>query len=307
MNNTGISAADVTAVQEQILTNIAQSLNTPKHLVRIVSISDARRRLLAVSVKVQALSGDTSSANQMASKAGDHAGAVVQAFGEGAAVQVEVTSAVEEPPVPKPPPPSSTPPPATPNSPTTGGSGSANGGAGTGGSSTGGAGTGGSATGTDTGSAIGGSVDATTGGSATGTGYDETLQTQQQLPAIGGGVGAAVFVCLVVAVWVYRRKLLSRKNDDPRVNAPAAESQSAEEATEDSSAVIAGEEQMQDQFSQVKDWHQRRASMTATAEVGYAQSPQNRQIVQACRVTRRLVETTPEPGGEDQEAEERCV
>jgi hypothetical protein len=295
MNETGISVADVTeAVQEQMLTNIARSLNTPQHLMRIVSISDARRRLLAVSVKVQALTGDTSSANQMASKAGDLAETVVQAFGEGAAVQVEVTSAVEEPP-------------ATPNSPTTGGSGSANGGAGTGGSSTGGAGTGGSATGTDTGSAIGGSVDATTGGSATGTGSDETVQTQQQLPAIGGGVGAAVFVCLVVAVWVYRRKLLSRKNDDPRVNAPAAESQSAEEATEDSSAVIAGEEQMQDQFSQVKDWHQRRASMTATAEVGYAQSRQNRQIVQACRVTRRLVETTPEPGGEDQEAEERCV
>ena len=306
MNETGISVADVTeAVQEQMLTNIARSLNTPQHLMRIVSISDARRRLLAVSVKVQALTGDTSSANQMASKAGDLAETVVQAFGEGAAVQVEVTSAVEEPP-------------ATPNSPTTGGSGSANGGAGTGGSSTGGAGTGGSATGTDTGSAIGGSVDATTGGSATGTGYDETLQTQQQLPAIGGGVGAAVFVCLVVAVWVYRRKLSSRKNDDPRVNAPAAESQSAEEATEDSSAVIAGEEhvllqahtklrELQDQLSQVKDRHQRRASMKATAEVGYAQSPQNRQGVQACRVTRRLVETTPEPGGEDQEAEERCV
>jgi hypothetical protein len=143
MKETGISVADVTeAVQEQMLMNIARSLNTPQHLMRIVSISDARKRLLAVSVKVQALSGDTSSANQMASKAGDHAGAVVQAFGEGAAVQVEVTSAVEEPPVPKPPPPSSTPPPATPNSPTTGGSGSANGGAGTGGSKTGGAGTG---------------------------------------------------------------------------------------------------------------------------------------------------------------------
>ena len=58
-----VTAAEVNeTVRSQLLTNIASSLGLDSGLLKITSVSDARRRLLAVSVEVEALAADKDTA-----------------------------------------------------------------------------------------------------------------------------------------------------------------------------------------------------------------------------------------------------
>ena len=114
-----ITASQVTAnLTAQLLGSIASALRVDASLVRIISITDARRRLLAIAVNVQVTAADTANAARLAAKAGDVATAAqASASTAGLEVTVAATASVvpppADPPGPLPSPPAS-PPPAPP-------------------------------------------------------------------------------------------------------------------------------------------------------------------------------------------------
>ena len=106
-----ISASQINEdIKAKILISIAETLKLSPDLLRIVSISDARRRMLAVNVKVEATVASEETAWAVANKTVDVALAVTSvANEEGLSTTVEAISSVRPAPTPPPSPPLSPP------------------------------------------------------------------------------------------------------------------------------------------------------------------------------------------------------
>jgi len=97
----GISAADVTdAVKLEILDGTAQTLGVPVNLLKMTSISDARRRLLAVNIEIEAAAPDSTAASNMAARSANVGNSAMNAArNNGLSVEsVGVTASIVNPP-----------------------------------------------------------------------------------------------------------------------------------------------------------------------------------------------------------------
>ena len=93
-----LSAADISeSEREELRNSIARDLNLDPQLVKIASLGDARRRLLAVALELEVLAADVNAASEISARGADLATSVLSAVGADPSAGITVASTVEAP------------------------------------------------------------------------------------------------------------------------------------------------------------------------------------------------------------------
>ena len=93
-----LSAADISeSEREELRNSIARDLNLDPQLVKIASLGDARRRLLAVALELEVLAADVNAEGEISARGADLATSVLSAVGADPSAGITVASTVEAP------------------------------------------------------------------------------------------------------------------------------------------------------------------------------------------------------------------